>query len=42
MQQRHLEDKHGFNARVVYLINYLEDHEFADWQAMPNPDDDLL
>ena len=38
----HLEDKHGFNARVVYLINYLEDHEFADWQAMPNPDDDLL
>lgn len=35
-----LEDKHGFITGVFYLIDHLEEHEFADWQAMPEPDTD--
>lgn len=35
-----LEDKHGFIAGIFYLIDHIEEHEFADWQGMPGSDPD--
>lgn len=36
------EDKHGFVVGVMYLIEHIEQREFADWQSMPGPADSSL
>lgn len=35
-----LEDKHGFIAGIFYLIDHIEENDFADWQGMLGPDPD--